>query len=141
MARRLMGSKRELLRQQKEKANRFRVFDGMRSELTSESVYDPIRQKAINKELLVAARCGDRISCDRAIRRGAEVDARDKHGYTPLMHAAERGYPDIVDMLIQQGANVDAKDFGGFKADTHASVAHHEDISDHLRKLRKERRK
>ncbi|RMZ42525.1 hypothetical protein AFCA_009949 [Aspergillus flavus] len=39
---------------------------------------------------------------------GAEVDAADSHGATPLFYAAENGSPAIIELLIQYGAQVNA---------------------------------
>ena len=39
---------------------------------------------------------------------GADVNARDANGYTPLHHAASRGDNKLIDYLLQQGADVKA---------------------------------
>ena len=38
--------------------------------------------------------------------RGADVNARDHNGYTPLHHAASRGDDEVVQYLVSQGADV-----------------------------------
>jgi len=47
------------------------------------------------------------------INRGAEVDARNMHGLTPLMKAAQYGRVELVKLLIASGADVNAKDKEG----------------------------
>jgi ankyrin repeat protein len=47
------------------------------------------------------------------IRNGAEVNAWDKRGCTPLMLAAEKGRTETVEMLLSKGADVNAKDKHG----------------------------
>jgi len=45
---------------------------------------------------------------------GAEVNAPDRNGVTPLMLAVhERGFPEIVKFLIEKGAQVDARSNNG----------------------------
>jgi ankyrin repeat protein len=43
------------------------------------------------------------------IEAGAEVDARDESGKTPLMRAVRRGHLAVVEALIAAGADVDAR--------------------------------
>jgi ankyrin repeat protein len=39
---------------------------------------------------------------------GADVNARDHNGYTPLHHAASRGDVDLIRYLVSKGADVKA---------------------------------
>ena len=48
------------------------------------------------------------------VRRGADVNAKDKNGNTPLHRASNSGGIENVKYLVEQGANVNAKD--GFGA-------------------------
>ena len=47
------------------------------------------------------------------IADGADVNAMDDDGWTPLHYAALDGYKDIADLLIAKGADVNAKAEGG----------------------------
>ena len=44
------------------------------------------------------------------INRGAEVDARDEGGWTPLHYAAVHDSIDVAQLLTEKGAEVDARD-------------------------------
>jgi ankyrin repeat protein len=39
---------------------------------------------------------------------GADVNARDHHGFTPVHHAASRGDTELVKYLVSKGADVTA---------------------------------
>jgi cytohesin len=41
------------------------------------------------------------------LSRGAEVDARDSNGETPLCCAAYRGHADVIELLLSHGAEFD----------------------------------
>ncbi|KAL7296038.1 hypothetical protein TKK_0010593 [Trichogramma kaykai] len=45
-------------------------------------------------------------TCDEA-RRGLEIDARDRHGLTPLQWAVARLLPETTELLLQRGADLD----------------------------------
>ena len=47
------------------------------------------------------------------IKAGAEVEARDHHGRTPLAQAARSGQQNIVDLLLQEKADIHAQDKKG----------------------------
>jgi ankyrin repeat protein len=67
-------------------------------------------------DLINAAKRGDLSELLSAIRAGVNVNAKGKHGRTPLMHAVgEENRPVvIVEALIKAGADVNAKDDRGF---------------------------
>lgn len=48
------------------------------------------------------------------LQNGADVNATDHSGRTPLHTAATSGYEKIVEMLIENGTCVDTKDQNGW---------------------------
>jgi ankyrin repeat protein len=55
-----------------------------------------------------AAVAGDVELVEMLIEKGADVDDRDVHGYTPLILAIQAGNTDIAKVLINNGADVNA---------------------------------
>jgi ankyrin repeat protein len=60
----------------------------------------------LDARLLEAAQSGDLEVAEEAIRGGADVNAVDEHGATPLGWAASNGHVDVVRALIGAGADV-----------------------------------
>jgi ankyrin repeat protein len=54
------------------------------------------------------------------IERGADVNATDIHGNTPLIYAARVGDAKTCMLLVGKGANMEAKDEEGKTASMHA---------------------
>jgi len=83
------------------------------------------RLDALTKARLSAQRVPDQFSLNEAVRLndivlvkalidgGADVNAEDELGETPLHDAAVRGYGAISMLLIEQGADVNARDMHG----------------------------
>lgn len=59
---------------------------------------------------------GDTATVRALLAKGADVQARDAHGRTALMYAAENGDPTIVQALLTNGADVNARDWQGWTA-------------------------
>ena len=59
---------------------------------------------------------------------GADVNATDDRGSTPLLEAARFGHDDIARLLIASGANVKAKDKDGKTALMLAIQNNHDDV-------------
>src|SRR5882762_159363 len=57
-------------------------------------------------------RCRSHRPADRwlSLENGANLEAEDKDGKTPLVRAAGYGYERIVNLLIEKGANIESKD-------------------------------
>ena len=61
---------------------------------------------AKNQALIHAAKKGDVVGVKKALKAKANVNAKDKHGYTALIYAARNGHNEIVEALIKANANV-----------------------------------
>jgi ankyrin repeat protein len=61
------------------------------------------------KSLFQAVIESNEASVKLLLAEGAEVDARDEIGKTPLIIAADKGYFPIVQLLIQNGADINAQ--------------------------------
>ena len=59
---------------------------------------------------------------------GADIDAPDAYGYTPLMNAAMLGRLDVVKALIESGADIQRKGQFGYTALHAASQGGHLDV-------------
>ena len=66
------------------------------------------------------------------ISAGANVNAKDAMGYTPLFYAAQNGREDVADLLISAGADVNVKDRTGNTPLHYAAVGGHYDVCELL---------
>ena len=88
--------------------------------MSSGGIADLIRKQGgkTSKELIAlsnAARTGNIAEVKKHLAAGADVNAKDKDGGTPLHQAARNGHKEVADLLIAKGANVNAVGdlFGG----------------------------
>jgi ankyrin repeat protein len=73
--------------------------------------------------------------CRLLIAAGADVNARQRHGYTPLHAAAQHGDSELIELFLSAGADPTAvKDGGQTPADT-AEAAGHVDVAHRLREV------
>jgi hypothetical protein len=68
------------------------------------------------QELLLAARKGQTQKVASLLAKGANVEAADKNGRTPLMLAAQKGHAETVKLLLARGAKPGARDREGWTA-------------------------
>jgi ankyrin repeat protein len=74
-------------------------------------------------ELHFAAQAGDVEAIVRLVAAGADVNARDGHGNTPLKYASAEPVPAAVRKLIELGADVNLGDDRGFTP-LHCAAGH-----------------
>jgi ankyrin repeat protein len=97
------------------------------------------QQRRRNDALFAAAGSGDTNAAKAAIDAGADANARDGNGMTPLMFAAKgvrpnqsspdvTDHPDVVRLLLERGADVNATDEEGFHALFWAARYGHGDV-------------
>ena len=71
------------------------------------------KQNELNEKLLKVARMGIAESIQSLIEAGANCNAADKDGWTPLHYAAERDEAECIAVLVAAGADVSIKDNEG----------------------------
>jgi ankyrin repeat protein len=86
-----------------------------------------------NAELFDAVKNGDLAYVQKLISKGADVNAKDNIGMTPLMAAAEEGRKDVCELLISKGADINAQDKDGKTALKYAIENSKNDVADFLR--------
>jgi ankyrin repeat protein len=65
---------------------------------------------SLDEQLLAAAAKGDVAAVTALLTKGANVNADNGHGVTPLWYAADKGNLDLVKLLLDHGADINAKD-------------------------------
>ena len=69
---------------------------------------------AAGGELRAAASQGNLAEVERLLKAGADLNAKDKSGTTPLhLAAAKNSTPAVLEVLLKAGADVNAKTTGG----------------------------
>ena len=73
-------------------------------------------QPAVRDSLHAAVKRNDTAAVQQLLERGAEIDAMDADGLTPLMLACMNLQEENIRLLVQAGANPDAKNPRGTSA-------------------------
>jgi len=121
----------------------------MRAKLVKENIDDLLRPKSkediirglskLTKEeknimLINASREGYKKIVELLLKVGADVNAKNFYGSTPLIYASMNGNIDIVKMLIEVGVDVNAKNKFGNTALMCASFNGHKKVVDLLKR-------
>ncbi len=89
-------------------------------------------KRHLESNLMEVARIGDYLAVDTYLRKGTEVNCRDKDGLTPLIWAAIQGHEEVVKLLLERGADLEAKNHNGDTALMWASAMGHKDVVDFM---------
>jgi ankyrin repeat protein len=77
-----------------------------------QSVY-AIADSKLDAELLSWCGYGNFEKADELLKKGANPNASNEYGHTPLKYAAREGKIRLINLLIKAGANINAKDKSG----------------------------
>jgi ankyrin repeat protein len=66
-----------------------------------------------NEELLEASKKGDVEKVRKLLKKGADVNAKNFLGYTPLHYGAANGHIEVVKLLLEHGADPNIKNNEG----------------------------
>jgi ankyrin repeat protein/beta-lactamase regulating signal transducer with metallopeptidase domain len=77
----------------------------------------------------LAARLGDLEKVKAFVEKGADINAKDKSGETPLFSAVHADNSDVARFLLAKGADVKAKDPSGHTPLHYVSVRDHKDLA------------
>ncbi len=83
--------------------------EGFRIKAAPTATGDHIPTNTLNADLRTAAKEGNTEEVERLLDRGANIEAKDTYGRTPLMFAAKYGKTETVKLLMDRGANIEAK--------------------------------
>jgi ankyrin repeat protein len=70
----------------------------------------------VDEELIVAAKANNMPEVRRLLSAGADVNAKDNYGYTPLHWACMFGHLQVFKELVEHGADIEAKEDNGWTA-------------------------
>lgn len=87
--------------------------------------YTPLMRaiRKVNKEI-----------AELLLKNGADINKKNRYGFTNLMVASRIGHKDIVELLIKAGANLNIKNKNGWTALRYASEKGHKEIVEILKK-------
>ncbi len=96
-----------------------------------------IDKKRQNFRLLEAAENGDLELAKSLLKDGADINAKDGSGWTPIMRAIAANHDKMVELLIEKGADVNATSFGWTPMTLAEFEERHHNYSNNIVKLLK----
>jgi ankyrin repeat protein len=96
-----------------------------------------LQSPSLDTQLLTAAGRGDVAGVADLLDKGADINAENWRGASPLCSASEHGYVDVVKLLLDRGADVNARDLEWgrtslINASVPASDAKHAEAAGHI---------
>jgi ankyrin repeat protein len=89
-------------------------------------------QDTTSAVLIGAAQNGRKDQCELLLATGANVNAQNDYGNTPLQYAAMNGHKEICKLLIANKANINTQDSHGFTALMYATNGNYKEICELL---------
>ena len=87
----------------------------------------------LNSKLFDGVKTGNANTVLKLLQQGADVNAQDIDGLTPLSLAAGNGHTEVAQLLIQNHADVNAKDNYGETPLIWAASSGHTEVAELLR--------
>lgn len=81
-----------------------------------------------SQALIAASRDGEVEEVKQLLVEGADIEAKDADGFTPLMWASTNGHREVVEILIDKGADVNATSIQGYSPLSEASFSGHAEV-------------
>ncbi|NYZ73791.1 ankyrin repeat domain-containing protein [Candidatus Micrarchaeota archaeon] len=94
-------------------------------------------KEALDKRLVESFQAGNMEQAKAILLAGADVNATDVMGWTPLMMAAERGDAGFVRLLLERNADVNHKSHRGLTAPMLAAAGGHTEVVEILKNAAK----
>jgi ankyrin repeat protein len=93
---------------------------------------DSTSMDSLNDLLLLAADSGKTDDVISLLLKGANVNAKNLDGVTPLMYASQNGFLDIIKILVYNGADINAKPIDRATPLIAATRFNHDEVIDFL---------
>ena len=94
---------------------------------------DPSKKLSLDNQLINASAYGDNALVEKLLSEGANINAMDQAGMTPIAKASAKGQRTTVLILLRKGADKQIRDKAGKAALDHATENGHESIANILR--------